>query len=423
MFPVLLMCFLSCEFGREGLKIQIWDRKFALGEFNNKNTRIASWRVISKRALVRYAVVMVSYLHTPKAPLGSPLTQKALSRLMKHYNSQYRRPIDCQEELLKLLFRLKEIECTCGSREIDRKYGERTGRCKVCHKTINLTANTFLHGMRNPRAWHLALWLRQRGVSLSAKRFSEIAGIAQSTAWCMFKKIEAVILANMTERFWLLYSGLLLTLLCKRSTETPRRQHPRAEQDEYNEAYSLELGTASARDKIEQGSSAFGNGERDKNAAYDSLTDEEKGVYHFISDQRIHFDRLSDLTELPSADLSSKLTALELAGLIERWIGDWYVRIQQEVQTQNAQSQAPVTETQNAIVVHIEKFTKRVFSGFSRKYVQCYLAEFWYFVDRAYWQEYCIFEACLSYGRLRIRTIKNSVSPLMVKVMPQSVAL
>ena len=343
------------------------------------------------------------------------------------------------EDLVQRLSRSNKIKCKCGSKDIARKRGERTGLCRNCRCTVNLTANTFLHGIRNPKAWHLNLWLRERGVSLSSKRFAELAGISQSTAWCMNKKIAAVIVTHMTEECYSLYSGFFLGLIYKRSKETPRREHPRAEQLEFDEMYENEFGTPPPdldeedAQHAEEGSynqphyqvevENVEAGESSDDAT-SALSEAEQRVYSFISNQPVQFEQLLRMLDLEVGELSSLLTTLELAGLVESSIGDWYVRIEPRQATRRIlpERQDQVTDSQKAGVQHAKDFLSKVFLGISRKYVQSYLAEFWFFVDRNYWQQNSIWEACLSHSDIELQTIKNSVSPAMVKVMRQQMA-
>jgi len=52
----------------------------------------------------------------------------------------------------------------------------------------------------------------------------------------------------------------------------------------------------------------------------------EREVFELIGDEPVHFDHLADTTGMGIGELSSTLTILELAGVVERLAGDAYIR-------------------------------------------------------------------------------------------------
>jgi len=52
----------------------------------------------------------------------------------------------------------------------------------------------------------------------------------------------------------------------------------------------------------------------------------EREVYDLIGDEPVHFDHLADTTGMSVGELSSTLTILELAGVVERLTGDAYIK-------------------------------------------------------------------------------------------------
>ncbi|HEY9793371.1 MAG TPA: DNA-processing protein DprA [Candidatus Obscuribacterales bacterium] len=54
----------------------------------------------------------------------------------------------------------------------------------------------------------------------------------------------------------------------------------------------------------------------------------EKEIYDLLSTEPMHFDVLCEKANMKAGELSSTLTMLELAGLLERHPGDWYSRMQ-----------------------------------------------------------------------------------------------
>ena len=78
----------------------------------------------------------------------------------------------------------------------------------------------------------------EHGLILSSSRFHKLAGIAQSSALQIFKKIAMVIQSHMDEEALSIDSSCFCPVFCKRSRETPAREHPCAEQAEIDKQWA-----------------------------------------------------------------------------------------------------------------------------------------------------------------------------------------
>ena len=93
------------------------------------------------------------------------------------------------------------------------------------------TAGTFFDGIRHVRAWLAAIWMKENGASLTSAKLHRLVGIAYSSAWHILKKINTVLQEEMQEGYDVASTFFSITY-CKRSRETPAREHPIAEQEE-----------------------------------------------------------------------------------------------------------------------------------------------------------------------------------------------
>jgi hypothetical protein len=144
--------------------------------------------------------------------------------------------------------------------------------------------------------------------------------------------------------------------------------------------------------------------------------DLKSSIYELLTDHPIHFDKLYSMLSCSVGELSATLVFLELDGIVERLAGDFYVRVtRNKIREQSKQSL--LTEEQESAVEQICNFIKQVFHGISRKHLQSYISEFWFFAGRAVWQGKSILGICLAHGPVRREPLQR-VTPFTVKVMP-----
>ncbi len=380
---------------------------------------------------------------------GGPkqVSEPLLAALWQQFSTDFPTAKHCMEELCKRAYQDRAIDCRrCGSNEVDKGFGERTIICRSCGEATWLTAGTFFHHIRLPQAWLAAIWLMERGVSISSCQFHKLAGIAYSTAWNIFKKLSTVIEREMPVESQTLPSSLFSRAICKRSRETPARSHPRAEQEDLERSMSANMGDASSPAfagasltppaSEELGLRSASPTHASQEATETSQTDpqhgqpygsvqmspQEKKVFDLLTGQEMHFDVLCQRSGLPAGEVSSLLIFLELAGHVVRRPGDYYIRTADDMSSQKcaiaARSafHAGFTAEVERLMVGAIKFLREHYQGISRKYLQNYLAAYWCRMDRKRWPPGSLMQACLRQGPIRDKEIRCYVSPLCVRI-------
>ncbi|MBP9094006.1 hypothetical protein KBI23_23490 [bacterium] len=122
-----------------------------------------------------------------------------------------------------------KIECLCRQPQIVHKPGDRFYSCRNCKKVSWVTSGTLFAGVVKLRAWLALVWLKERGITISAVRFSRLLEIAQSTALNIQKRLGMVLEESLDESSPSLPAQFLLPIIIKRSKETPAQEHPRSE--------------------------------------------------------------------------------------------------------------------------------------------------------------------------------------------------
>ncbi len=283
----------------------------------------------------------------------------------------------------------------CRNRECAAKLPEdcavRNVCCPKCGRVNWITAGTFLDHMRKPLAWLAAIWLQEQGVILSSTGFAKLVGVCPSTCLNILQTTGFVILNSVDDHKAEIYgTEAFIDRYCKRSTDTPRGEHPSAEQKAMEiengirerepeedslfdsaagiiDFFPAEQGpeegpdeesaqepaeepaeeTAAADEELvaeseeEPCESAVGNslGEHE-DGTLDATPDEpeefdvsgpltkiENELLDLIGKEGINFDLLCDRTDHPTGTVSAVCTMLELKGFVAQQIGNRYVPV------------------------------------------------------------------------------------------------
>ncbi|MBY0359364.1 MAG: hypothetical protein K2W82_15285 [Candidatus Obscuribacterales bacterium] len=294
---------------------------------------------------------------------------------------------------------------------MEKEYGARVGSCKRCKKRIWLTGGTFFNHIRAAKPWLLAIWLIEQRIIISSSRFHRLAGVAQSSAHNIFKKITTVSQSHMQENTVEVSSALFSLIFCKRSRETQARKHPLSEQEEMEKQSDSEILLETVSDCYTLEPQPETTTTTDMN--FEGL---EKEIYDQLSTEPIHVDTLSHKTGMPANKISVALTMLELAGVAIRLAGDRYIkRIAELGKTNNGSYPAVSDETANT-VDSIVSFIRNRFHGISRKCLQNYLAVYWSAFSKIRWQ-HSFLEACWYFGPISPQQIFASITPLRVQIL------
>ncbi|MBS1992330.1 MAG: hypothetical protein JSS83_17525 [Cyanobacteria bacterium SZAS LIN-3] len=311
----------------------------------------------------------------------------------KEFDAIYGSETECSEIILQKIETLRPPQCRrCQWTEIERKYGERFGICQNCKARYYLTAGTFFHGMKKARPYLMAIWLAERGIVYNANRLHKVADNAYASASKLFKKINTVIENLMTDCpiTRQVSSGSFTELFIKRSTETPAREHPSAEQTEVEKQMMAE-------NQFSQTSPA--------EAQLDGLA---ALVFKHLSDKPISFDTLLELTGAETGNLSATLLLLTMDELVESLPGNLFIRAKVSYNFPPASQEA---------LDSFQYFIGDVFHGISRKYLQLYLAFYWACIDREYWQPNSLLHACCRFRPIELQELKSFVSAPIVKLI------
>src|ERR1700678_2441255 len=91
---------------------------------------------------------------------------------LKQFDTQFPEEEDCMNELLTIANREDGLRCRhCGSLRVKKIAGGRAIICRDCKNETWWTAGTFFKNIRHARAWLFAIWLMERGWSISRSRF------------------------------------------------------------------------------------------------------------------------------------------------------------------------------------------------------------------------------------------------------------
>jgi hypothetical protein len=333
----------------------------------------------------------------------------------------------------------------CGVVFKDLDYVMRFYKCPECKNTVWLTADTLFRKTRNPRAWLAAIWFMEHGLVLSSSRFHSLLEIAQSTAWRILRSVSTVIQDKLIGNGEHLSSAVFVDLFCRRSCESPRREHPSAEQaaseaDARSASESADRDTVSTdKDSVstEQAAAATGKSEAYLVEVWGAPVDPAKEtsssdsgfrqladvVLAVLSREPKHFDSICAELGLAPARLSSIMMFLELDGQIEVLPGNFFVRhfighvtLLSDADLASAGAALGRGASAMAIAEGIQKFRDFIalnFHGIARKYLQNYLASYWTQISNR-WANGALLRACRHNIDAAFKLSVKYVSPLIV---------
>ncbi len=282
--------------------------------------------------------------------------------------------------LNELYRKFHQILLICRNRNCSAKLPEdcavRNWSCPECGHDNWITAGTFLDHMKLPLAWLAAIWLQEQGVILTSSGFAKLIGRSTSTCLNILHTTGLVILNSVDDKEAEMYgTEAFIDRYCKRSTDTPRGEHPSAEQKAMEIENGIEesepkedslfdsaadiIDFSPAEDEPEEepvaadeelvteleeepGERAIENSlEKHEDGTLDAAPDEpeefdvsgpltkiEKEILDLIGKDGINFDLLCDRTDHPTGTVTAICTMLELKGFVAREIGNKYVLVE-----------------------------------------------------------------------------------------------
>lgn len=366
---------------------------------------------------------------------------KAVRMALEEFDLLYPNEGHCLDVLFDWLFLSDQILCVACSAELCKRIsGSRTLQCSSCSKSTWFTAGTFFHKAKKVRERFAVKWLMEKGVVFNSSILKDVLEIAGSTAWEIFHEISSLLADKMKqEQFPVLSSAHFREVVSKRSNLSIAAEHPRAELDElagpmsddHGENNDVAGGWPSVC--LKEGEDLFEEVERGKptnesselnSTALESISvlSEEKeesclnqvglAAYQDGMDQIVAllrsgsctFGRILQETGMDYKDLCTALCLLEISEQVEKGFGDVYSLL-----NRRSTVTASLGEQELDLIRRFTKWVRGNFGGISLKYLQNYIAYFWYVGDR---------KRC-SEGDL-LRSLMLSVSSAVLKEHRQS---
>lgn len=331
---------------------------------------------------------------------GNENLGKALN-FMKEFDAENLNEKICEIKSLQLCCSQGIVVCiNCNHHQQINGELQRMYRCEMCRKEIWLTGGTFFDHVRKFRPYLATFYLLERGIVLSACDLSKVLSVSTCTADRIYKKVAKLVTEKMQASAADVPSADLQGVVCRRTRETPSRQHPLAEEVAVQKLLAL------------QEPADF-----DQESKYPELSDTEKSVLELLSDTPIRFTDICEEMKLECANASAAIISLELRQLATRLNGDKYVRSDPPTMRASSLLNSQKKESKySKITTKIIDFIEERFQGVSRKYLQFYAALYWIYDDRKRWGPDSIRQLCVKSRHIPYREILAFVTPPTVKV-------
>ncbi len=315
----------------------------------------------------------------------------------------------CRDLLLQHMFP-NGAECRCGCTKIKRQPGSRSFDCCECKTTTWFTVGTIFEGLHKLLPRLLYIVLTENGVKVSVLEFARIAEIDPHTAREIFGQVNTVIehemkIGNLTRDangngFLMVPSRGFIDVFCRHSFDTIRGEGPKSEQlgMELEEAARL----AEERARIAIGIPVFPSTppaparppDKIVEKAFEEarvnppakVTDSIQEIYEALSDKPMSFDQLCIQTHMKAGRMLACISYMEMANLIESPASNWFVRVD-----------FPIVGATALAVRSFIDFVKGTFIGIARKYLQKYVA-YWWYIKRVGQHNTSLLDKCLEYG-------------------------
>ncbi len=342
---------------------------------------------------------MVKRYIIPPHANGTPRTnEERLTYLVKQFKQDFPSERACADFLYSLLFPHGAKCRKCGKSNCTRRKGARKFQCNDCGTLTWITADTPFKRVK--KLWPRLLFdtLTENGVHVSVLQFSKIAGIVYKTARKIFGMVSTVIESEMSHAFAVVPSKFFITTFYKRSTETPVKKHPSAEQKAMEVASFSKTPALQRKAVLIQLAAGLGKHGEAMREVYEALSPKNP----------MSEDKICQHTRLETGEVLASLFELELEKFIKQEPGGWILASLPQASKGLASNALPVKE--------FIEFVKTTFYGIARKYLQKYLA-YWWYLKRQGLHSGLLIDKCLRFGRMKIEGLSRLyVTPLKVKL-------
>ena len=328
---------------------------------------------------------------------------------IKLFNTLFPTEEKCLEELFSICGISLELCQHCLSKDVQRLHGGRSAQCLNCSKKTWFCAKTALHHMKKAKPRLAIIWLAQRGFLLSSKQLSLYFEVSQSSAHQIRLWLSQLIDSQYKDsNCEYVHSEQFKRAICKRSRETPAREHPRKEiesaQIDANEKKTPDQSEASFEplQKMEQIEiPTFNSGEQA--IGQDLLA--------HMSSTPVSFDFLASKFEDIGA-LSAALQLFELQGKVKIINNNYFVLAKEQ-----PSFHCELASVTQAAIEQCNSYLVSSFHGISRRYLQLYISIYTFACEQKNRFDWGFLKNALR-KRLVIK-LRNYVSPLEIALPPQ----
>lgn len=342
-----------------------------------------------------------------------------LENFLREFKERFPTREACMSALWKL-FRMCEKQCTRCGKQLKVEV-ERSVSCPACHKTNWVTAGTALHKVLRPDVWLAIVCLQGAGIPFSSARLATMLNAASATVRAARHKIAlATTRWMMEENPDIVCSGRMVEVFDRHSMETPFHQHPRSEQQAMEKRASeresfregmqdTSIEKAETRSPLRADDLPGINNSQDSplNADGDTVEPRQQ-VLKLLAKGPIHFEALAAETGLDVGTLSSLLMILEIEGKVKGKPGGVFVLGSED----SKRSQEKLSPNLQHFARDFIEYIKTYLHGISRKYVQLYMASYWYHLSRENFEAMRLTSEWMSRGYISSEEIQSYVSPL-----------
>ncbi len=309
---------------------------------------------------------------------------------------------DCTEALVRLIEPEAGFHCrTCRRNLRARKYGEKMVRC-MCGTRNFLLADSMFSNIRRPDAWWGYFCALKKRWHTSSNKFAEVFDTSSSTSHRIFG-VFATVIRNELCKGKLLSSAEFITLFIKRSYETEARKHPDSEEVSLNRQATTAPIRAEPQQPIQQ-------------VPEPDLNHDEKVIYDMLSHHPVLAAEIYSKSQIPTHLVSVSLTMLEIKGCARRLLGDLWERIGQQPVEAPAVPKLATSALSALVFDAFNDFIRDIHHGISRKYLQNYLAMFWYHVAKTRWNTRALVRACRASPPITGKEIFSAVTPPQIRL-------
>ena len=316
--------------------------------------------------------------------------------LLQILDAEYGSELGYERAALADIANRKTVICKqCNFENKIESKEQRMQHCQKCKKEIWLTADTFYHKARLFRPRFVIPHIFEHGIVISINQAAKLLDVSNDTAKLVYGQTGIVLTERIAEHAVDVPSQYCIEVVCRRSTETPAREPPVAEERAVQQKLKEER--ADCEPDFE-----FGN-----------LNEQQQQVMTTLSDEPASFEHLSEKTNLSSAELTSQLMHLELLGLVQSCPGNKY-KLSASICLIGAVNDPAQLAKAEALAKTFAYFIKDYFQGVSRKYLQIYASLHWILLERSRFPKYSLRKLFASHSHISYEEILAYVTPPIV---------